>query len=46
MTKDDFITQLTFMTKEEIHEYIKNNGKGPKPVKFYRIRSDNKKLSE
>ena len=46
MNKDNFIAELCKMTKEEIHEYIKNNGKKPKLIQLYRKIQDNKKSTK
>ena len=32
MDKDEFINKLSIMTKEEIENFIEENGKGPKPI--------------
>lgn len=36
LTKEDFITRLTKMTRDEIIQYIKDNGKKPKLIQLYR----------
>jgi len=42
--KRDFINFLCSMTHNEINDFIKTNGKGPKPVRMYHL-VDNKELS-
>lgn len=37
LDKKDFISFLTNMTKEEIHQYLKDNGNRPKLIQMYRI---------
>lgn len=34
-TKEDFIKKLTTMSREEINEFIKQNGKPRKPVRLF-----------
>lgn len=40
--KDDFIDKLASMTPEEINDFIKSNGKGPKTVQLYHLVNKNK----
>lgn len=42
ISKTDFVKQLANMTKEEMHDYIKQNGKPPKLITLYHIMSGSK----
>ena len=42
--KRDFIDFLCSMSHNEINDFIKANGKGPKPVRMYHL-VDNKELT-
>ena len=37
-TKEDFIKELSRMTKEEMNELIKKNGKPPKPFMIFQFK--------
>ena len=42
VTKEDFISHIMKMTKEEMYEYIKSNGKRKLIRPYSRIPKDNK----
>ena len=43
LDKEDFINELSRMTKEEMNELIKKNGKPPKQVALFQFKRLNKK---
>lgn len=43
LDKEDFIDELSKMTKEEMNEIIKKNGKPPKPFALFQFKRLDKK---
>lgn len=44
MDRDTFLKKLTSMSMDEIHDFIKSNGKGPKPIQL--VCHDSESMSE